>query len=149
MCKNYEQCGLKSVSIFSKKSPMLYDTETDLFNRCLEKNFNFHSNLLEKSSLIQNFPFFYQEMVYSWHKHLSSTIMPQFLWFSKCILLEKQSFLFPTLSNNALNDIGHIFNNNRETKDWETIKLEFNSENRFHFSWKQLIDSILEKKYYG
>ena len=72
--------------------------------------------------------------------------MPQFLWFSKCILLEKQSFLFPTLSNNALNDIGHIFNNNRETKDWETIKLEFNSENKFHFSWKQLIDSILEKE---
>ena len=46
------------------------------------------------------------------------------------------------MSNNGLNYVSQIFHNNGEIKDWETIKLEFNLENKFYFSWMQLIDSI-------
>ena len=127
---------------------MLYDTETDLFNRCLEKT----SILLEKFKLTRKiifntkFPFLLSRNGLQLAQTSFFNNYAAVFRFNKCILLEKQSFLFQTMSNNALNDIGHIFNNNRETKDWETIKLEFNSENKFHFSWKQLIDSILEKE---
>ena len=53
----------------------------------------------------------------------------------------KQSFLFPTMSNNGLNYVGQLIDNNKELKDWEIIKLEFNLEKKFYFSWMQLIDS--------
>ena len=112
------------------------------------KNFNFHSNLLVKSSLIQNLPCYYQEIFCNWYKHLSSpvsvksTIMSQFLWFNKDILIEKKGLLCPTMSNNGLNDVGQLFDNNGEIKDRETIKLEFNCENEFYFPWIKLIDSI-------
>ena len=42
------------------------------------------------------------------------------------MLIEKRSFLFPIMSNNGLNYVGELLDNNGETKDWETIKLEFN-----------------------
>ena len=58
------------------------------------------------------------------------------------MLIEKQGFLFPTMSNNGLNYVGQLLDNNGETKDWETIKLEFNLENKFYFPWMQMIDSI-------
>ena len=35
------------------------------------------------------------------------------------------------MSNNALNYAGQLSDNNGEIKDWETIKFEFNLENRF------------------
>ena len=71
LCKNYEQVGLKSIHIFSKIVSLqcswiqtLYDNNfhkwkivaINLLTRYLGKNFNFHSNLLVESSLIQNCP---------------------------------------------------------------------------------------------
>ena len=46
------------------------------------------------------------------------------------------------MSSNGLNYVGQLFDNNGEIEDWNTIKLEFNLENKFYFSWMQLIDSI-------
>ena len=43
--------------------------------------------------------------------------MSPFLWFNKYRLIEKQSFLFPTMSNNGLNYVAQLFDNNREIKD--------------------------------
>ena len=99
---------------------------------------------------MQNVPCYYQKIFCSWYKHLSSSvsvtsaIISQFLWFNnnKYMLIEKQGFLFPTMSNNGLNYVGQLLDNNGETKDCETIKLEFNLENKFYFSWMQMIDSI-------
>lgn len=68
--------------------------------------------------------------------------MSQFVQFNKYILIEKQSIIFLTISNNGLNYGGQFFDNNGEFKDWETIILEFDLENEFYFSWMQLIDSI-------
>ena len=68
--------------------------------------------------------------------------MSQFLWFKKYILIKKQCFLFPTMSNNSLNLVGQLLDNNGEIKDWEIIKLQFNLENKFYSSWMQTIDSI-------
>ena len=68
--------------------------------------------------------------------------MSQFVQFNKYILIEKQSIIFLTISNNGLNYGGQFFDNNGEIKDWETIKLEFDLENDSYFSWMQLIDSI-------
>ena len=36
--------------------------------------------------------------------------------------------------NNGLNYLGVLFGNNGEIKDWETINLEFNLENKIYFS---------------
>ena len=46
------------------------------------------------------------------------------------------------MSSNGLNYVGQLFDNNGEIEDRNTIKLEFNLENKFYFSWMQLIDSI-------
>ena len=118
MRKNYKQGGSKKVFKIKKKMKKNFHEwkiiPFDLLNKYLGKNLNFHSNLLVKSSLIQNFPFYYQEIFCNWYKNLSSpvfvtsTIMSQFLWFNKCILIEKQGFLFPTISNNCLNYVGII-----------------------------------------
>ena len=43
---------------------------------------------------------------------------------------------------NDLNYVGQLLDNNGEIKDWVTIKLEFNLENKFYFSWMQLVDSL-------
>ena len=161
--KNYEQGGLKSVNIFSKIVSLqcswvqkLFDKNfhewkiipLHLLEKYFGKNFKFHSNLLVKSSSIKNFPFYYQEIFHKWCKYLTSpvsvtsTIMSQFLWYNKYILIDKQSFLFSAMSNNGLNYVGHLFDTRGEIKDWNTIKLEFGLENTLHFSWMQLINSI-------
>ena len=44
------------------------------FNEHLRKNFNFHSNLRVKSSLMQNFAFYHQEIFCSWYKYHSSSV---------------------------------------------------------------------------
>ena len=46
------------------------------------------------------------------------------------------------MSSNCLNYVGQLFDNNGKNRDWETIKLEFNLENKFYFPWMQMIDSI-------
>ena len=95
----------------------------NLLNNNLGKKLNFHSNLLIKSSLTQNLPCYYQKIFSNWYKHLSfpvsitSTIMSQFLWVNKYILIEKQSLFFPTVWNNGLNFVGQFFYNNGEIKD--------------------------------
>ena len=48
---------------------------------------------------------------------------------------------FLAMSKNGLNYAGQLFDNSGDLKDWETIKFEFNLENKFYFSWLQLIDS--------
>lgn len=68
--------------------------------------------------------------------------MLQFVQLNKYIVIEKQSIIFLTISNNGLNYGGQFFDNNGEIKDWEPIKLEFDLENDSYFSWMQLIDSI-------
>ena len=96
-------------------------------SKLIGKNFNFHSNLQIKSSLIKNFPCCYQKVFCNWNKYLSSPvsvtsiIVSQFLWFNKHILIEKQSLLFPTMLNNGLNYVDQLFDNNGEIKDWKTI----------------------------
>ena len=47
------------------------------------------------------------------------------------------------MSNNGLNYVVQLSDINGEVKNWETIQLELNLENKFYFSWRQLIDSIL------
>ena len=112
LCKDYDKGGLKSVNISSKLVSLqcswvqkLYDKNFHewkiiplyLLNFYLGKNFNFHSNLLVKSSLLKDFTRYYQEIFRSWDKRLScpvsvtSTIMSQFLWFNKFIQIENQS----------------------------------------------------------
>ena len=120
----------------------------NLFDRYLRKSFNFHFNLMVKSSLIQNFPTCYQEIFFNYYNYLSFpvsvtwAIISQFLWLNKDTLIEKQSFLFPTMSNNSFYHLGQILDNKGEIKDWEAIKLEFNLENKVYFSWMQLIKTI-------
>ena len=46
------------------------------------------------------------------------------------------------MSNNGLNYLGQLLDNNGEIKDWEMNKLEFDLENKFYFSCMQLIDSL-------
>ena len=45
------------------------------------------------------------------------------------------------MSNYGLGYVGQLFHSNVEIKDWGTIILEFNLENKFCFSWIQMIDS--------
>ena len=46
------------------------------------------------------------------------------------------------MSNSGLNYVGQLFDNDGEIKDYKSSKLEFNLEDKFYFSWMQLIDSI-------
>ena len=119
-----------------------------MHNSYLGKNFNFYSNLLLKSSLIHNFPSLLSRNILQlvqtsfFPVSVTSTIMSQLSWFNEYILIEKQSFLFPTMSNSGLNYVGQLFDNNEEIKDWNTIKLQCNLEDKFYFSWLQLFGSI-------
>ena len=94
----------------------------NLLNKYLGKNFNFHFLLLAKSSLIKHFPFYYLEIFCNWYKHFSSavsvtsTIMSQ-LRFNKYTLIEKQSFLFPVMSNNDLYHAGQVFDDDVDDDD--------------------------------
>jgi len=123
LCKNYEQGGLKSVNIFSKIVSLQCSWVQKLFDKIfhewkviplylfelyLGKNFKFHSNLLIRSSLLQKFPSYYQEIFKNWCKYLSSsvsvtsTIMSQFLWYNSYILIDKKSFIFSGMSNSSM-----------------------------------------------
>ena len=46
------------------------------------------------------------------------------------------------MSNSGLNYVGQLFDNNEEIKDWNTIELQCNLEDKFYFSWLQLFGSI-------
>ena len=46
------------------------------------------------------------------------------------------------MSDNGLNYVGQLFDNYGKLKDWEIIREDFNLENKLHFAWIQLIDSI-------
>ena len=119
-----------------------------MHNSYLGKNFNFYSNLLLKSSLIHNFPSLLSRNILQlvqtsfFPASVTSTIMSQLSCFNEYILIEKQSFLFPTMSNSGLNHVGQLFDNNEEIKDWNTIELQCNLEDKFYFSWLQLFGSI-------
>jgi len=161
--KNYEQGGLKSVNIFSKIVSLQCSWVQKLFDKNfhewkviplylielnLGKHFRFHSNLLIKSSILQNFPSYYQEMINNWSKYLSSdvsvtsTIMSQFLWYNKYILIDKRSFNISDMSDKGLNYVGQLFTAEGKIKSWEIVKLEFNLDKKLYFSWMQLIESI-------
>ena len=101
LCNKYEQGGLKNVDIFSEITSLqcswvkkLYDNsfhawkEIPLFliKSHLGKNFAFHSNLIIKQKIVKKFPKFYQAILKSWGKYLSSprkvlsAVFSQFIW---------------------------------------------------------------------
>ena len=68
-----------------------------------------------------------------------STIMSQFLWFNKSIMIDNNSAHF---SNNCINYVVQLFKTNRKIKTWDDIMTEFNLENKRCFSWMQHINGL-------
>ena len=87
------------------------------------KNFIFHSNLLVKSSLRQNSSFLLQTSFFPCFRNSNNYV-------SFYGLLEKESFLFPTMSNNGLNYVSQLFDTTGKIKNCETNNIEFNLENK-------------------
>ena len=104
LCCDYSDGGLKSVDMFSRIVSLqcfwvrrLFDNKVHqwkviplyLIQKYLCKNFKFHSNLDLRKSRLRKFLKYYQEVLYTWGKFLSSSpnsplaIISQFIWLKK------------------------------------------------------------------
>ena len=75
-----------------------------LIEKSFSRSFKFHSNLLFKSNKLKFFPFFYQEIIFYWKKHLAmmteipSCTLSQYLWYNVNIQVDKTSIHFSRFS---------------------------------------------------
>ena len=73
---------------------------------------------------------------------LPSSILSNFLWFNKHILIEKKPIFFRYFSEKGLNFVYQSFDNNGNIKSWSSFKDEFGFNNFSNFEWQQLIYAL-------
>jgi len=163
LCNNYQDGGLKNVSIESKIISLqcswikrLFDKNMHnwkiipltLIEKFLGKDFKFHSNVKIENKYIRNFPKYYQEMINAWSKNFSSlanlpsAILSQYLWFNSKILVDNKSFKFACFSDNNINFVKNVFTSSGKLKKWGNFKEEFNLQEKHKFKWLQLTHAI-------
>ena len=146
ICNDFQNGRLRNVDVSSKTSSLqcswvkklydqnLYDWKLipmHFINNAFGKNFIFHSNLSFKTSVLDQFPTFYENILQSRKRnffHISYTpscIGSQFLWFIKYITIDNNSVHFKEFSSHIINFINQLFTSEGELKDWNHIKREF------------------------
>ena len=122
-----------------------------LIEKSFGTSFKFHSNLLFKSNKTKFFPSFYKEIILNWKKHLalvaeiSSCVLSQYLWYKKCIQVDKVSIHSLTFSGKSIDYVSQLFNDNGSIKKWHEFKREHDLHENSYFKWLQLVDSTPER----
>ena len=84
-------------------------------------------------------------------KHLAmmakipSCILPQCLWYSKSILVDKASLYFLMFSKKSSNYDSQSFSDDGSSKKWHQLETGYNLRESSYFKWLQLVDSIPER----
>ena len=116
-----------------------------LIKKILWSHFKFHSNLRFNISCINDFPSFYLDIFGNWKRYFSaspeipSCILSQNLWFNKFIILDNSYVNFTNFSTKNINFMIDLVNENCSFKNWESLKSEYNLDNKLYFQWIQLI----------
>ena len=97
-----------------------------LIQKSLGSHFKFRSNLLFNISCINDFPSFYLDIFCNWKRYFStnsetpSYILPQYLWFNKFLIVDDSYVNFTNFSNENINFVCDLVNENCNFKSWET-----------------------------
>ena len=140
-CSDFEHGGLKNVNMQKKIISLqctwvrrLYDDPfhewkvipLKLIQKSLGSHFKFRSNLLFNISCINDFPSFYLDIFCNWKRYFStnpetpSYILPQYLWFNKFLIVDDSYVNFTNFSNENINFVCDLVNENCNFKSWET-----------------------------
>ena len=76
---------------------------------------------------------------------IPSCILPQCLWYSKSILVDKASVYFLMFSKKSSNYDSQSFSDDGSSKKWHELEREYNLRESSYFKWLQLVDSIPER----
>ena len=142
----YENGGLKNADLRNKITSIQCSWVKRLFEddfhywkviplfltgKHLGKNFKFHNNIDLRNDIFSKFPSFYQDIFIKWINNytakptLPSMILSEFIWFNSNIKVDSKPIHFSFFSDKNLNFIGQLFNDNRNMKPWEDIRIEF------------------------
>ena len=163
LCNKYENGGLQNVDVLSKVISLqcswikrLYDNSchswkiipSHLIGTCLEKKFNFHSNLCIPANKIKRFPIYYKQILKRWSENLSSSpslpsvIASQIIWYNKCIKVDNKTLYNFKISRNDISYVGKLFKCDGKPKLWEELKNKFDLQGQLQFIYNQTIHSI-------
>ena len=164
ICNDFQNGGSEIVDISSKISSLqcswvkkLYDQNSHdrkliplhFINNAFAENFIFHSSLSFKTSVLNQFPTFYANILQSWKiyfSHISYTpscTWSQFLWFNNYITIDNNSVHYNEFSSHITLSISYLISG-REIKDWNHIKkiqLTYN----LYYKFRQMLHAILKK----
>ena len=119
-----------------------------LIKKYLGENFQFHSNLHFRNSMILNIPSFYKEILKDWRQFFSSfTVIPscilsQHLWYNRFIKVDNLGICFSKFAARNVNNVIDLFASNGKIKTWSLLKNEFDLSNDMYFQWMQIINAI-------
>ena len=119
-----------------------------LVKKYLGENFQFHSNLHFRNSMIQNIPSFYKEILKDWKQFFSSftaipsCILSQHLWYNRFIKVDNLGICFSKFAARNVNNVIDLFASNGKVKTWRLLKNEFDLSNDMYFQWMQIINAI-------
>ena len=95
------------------------------------KNFKFRLYLDLRNLFLKIFLKYYQEIIYSWSKYLSSlpslpsSIASQFLWSNKDIQIDNKCVIFSNFSKYGINFVGRLFDSDGKLHCWEFLKEKY------------------------
>ena len=119
--------------------PWMESNTVETLKKSFGSHFKFHSNLLFNISCINNFPSFYLDIFCNWKKNFSnnpetpSCILSQYLWFNKIIIVDNSYVNFTNFSNENINFMSDLVNENCNFKSWKTLKNEYHLDNKLYF----------------
>ena len=119
--------------------PWMESNTVETLKKSFGSHFKFHSNLLFNISCINNFPSFYLDIFCNWKKNFStnpetpSCILSQYLWFNKIIIVDNSYVNCTNFSNENINFMSDLVNENCNFKSWKTLKNEYHLDNKLYF----------------
>ena len=119
-----------------------------LIKKSFGSHFKFHSNLFFSTPCINDFPSFYLHILCNWKKYFStnsetpSCILSQYLWFNKFIIVDNSYVNFASFSNENINLVSDLVNEDCNFQSWETLKNEYYLDNKLYFQWMQQIHAV-------
>ena len=119
--------------------PWMESNTVETLKKSFGSHFKFHSNLLFNISCINDFPSFYLGIFCNWKKNFStnpetpSCILSQYLWFNKIIIVDNSYVNFTNFSNENINFMSDLVNENCNFKSWKTLKNEYHLDNKLYF----------------
>ena len=162
LSNSFETGGLQSVDIEVKIKALQLSWINRLFDQkehqwkiiprfLLQKNYGevnvFYPHFAPSKESLKSLPIFYQNIFTSWRSCSSSPISPvgilnQRIWHNFYLKIENKPFFFKDLAQRNINYVYQLFNPDGSIKTWNNFRLEFGLENRHHFKFLQLVNTI-------